>query len=324
MIANSRSTSADGQRRRRLVHDQDARRRRTAPWRSRRAGAGRSTRSPTRRSASMCDVRRRRAASRASRRMRRAVEAAARPRQLAAEEQVGGHVEPRHEVELLEDRGDAGRLGLARAGEAHRRAVDRGSSPSSGAMHAGEDVHQRRLAGAVLAEERVDLAGLQVEVDAAQRLDAAEALLDAAHLEERLSHGPGTRTTRGGGRRRGARSPRPAGRPSSAAAESSRPARSRRRQRAGDRRARAGQPRGPLAPPAPRSPARPGGCGRGRAARSRSTRPRGGRRQRSWPTPRPVMTGLSPAAAPPSRVPLGVTAVPLPGGGSRGPEPRRH
>ena len=46
-----------------------------------------------------------------------------------------------------------------------------------------EDAHQRRLAGAVLAEQRVDLAAAQVEVDAVVGDDGAEALRDPAQLE---------------------------------------------------------------------------------------------------------------------------------------------
>ena len=56
---------------------------------------------------------------------------------------------------------------------------------SVGREDAGEDVHQRRLAGAVLAEQRVNLAALEVEIDAAQSLHAAEMLGDAAHGEQR-------------------------------------------------------------------------------------------------------------------------------------------
>ena len=54
-------------------------------------------------------------------------------------------------------------------------------------MHAGDDLHQRALAGAVLADETVDLAGGEREVDVAQRLDAAERLRDAVQFEEGLS-----------------------------------------------------------------------------------------------------------------------------------------
>ena len=48
----------------------------------------------------------------------------ARARQLPPEEEVGGDVEARHEIELLEDGRDAGRLRGARIGEAHSLAVD--------------------------------------------------------------------------------------------------------------------------------------------------------------------------------------------------------
>jgi len=106
---------------------------------------------------------------------------------LVAEEEIGGDVEAGDEVKLLEDGGDAGRLGLARIGVAHVHSRD-----ADGAVvrldHAGKDVHQRGLAGAVLAQERVHLAGLEIEIDAAQGVHAAEALLDAVHLQEEPAH----------------------------------------------------------------------------------------------------------------------------------------
>jgi len=45
-------------------------------------------------------------------------------------------------------------------------------------VEAGEDVRQRRLAGAVLAEQRVDLAGGRLEVDVLVGDDGGEALGD--------------------------------------------------------------------------------------------------------------------------------------------------
>ena len=53
-------------------------------------------------------------------------------------------------------------------------------------VDAREHLHQRRLAGAVLAADGVDLARLDREVDVAQRLDAGERLGDAAHLQDRV------------------------------------------------------------------------------------------------------------------------------------------
>ena len=71
------------------------------------------------------------------------------------------------------------------------RAADRGRacgvlspaisiSPASGLVVAGEDLHERRLAGAVLAEQCEDGAAGGVEVDSVEDLDAAERLADPA------------------------------------------------------------------------------------------------------------------------------------------------
>ena len=49
---------------------------------------------------------------------------------------------------------------------------------------AADDLHQRGLAGAVLAEHHVDFAGAHVQLDVVQRQHPGEALGDAAHLED--------------------------------------------------------------------------------------------------------------------------------------------
>ena len=51
--------------------------------------------------------------------------------------------------------------------------------PGVGLVDADEDLHQRRLARAVLAHQRVDGAGRDFEVDVVERLDARERLGDA-------------------------------------------------------------------------------------------------------------------------------------------------
>ena len=53
-----------------------------------------------------------------------------------------------------------------------------------GREDAGDDVDQRRLAGAVLAEEGVHLAGVQIEVDMIEREHAGKPLRDPRHLEQ--------------------------------------------------------------------------------------------------------------------------------------------
>ena len=51
-------------------------------------------------------------------------------------------------------------------------------------MNPAEDLHHRALAGAVLAEESVNLSRLARELRAVQRDDAAEPLVDASGAEE--------------------------------------------------------------------------------------------------------------------------------------------
>ncbi len=64
------------------------------------------------------------------------------------------------------------------------------SSPSKrivavvGGVDAGDRLHQRRLAGAVVADQADDLAGVDGEVDPVQSLDRAESLADSLELEE--------------------------------------------------------------------------------------------------------------------------------------------
>jgi hypothetical protein len=53
-------------------------------------------------------------------------------------------------------------------------------------VHPGEHLHQRRLAGTVLAADRVDLAAAHRQVDLLQRLHAGEGLGDPAHLQDVL------------------------------------------------------------------------------------------------------------------------------------------
>ena len=67
---------------------------------------------------------------------------------------------------------------MASAGLCGVLAVD-GDGARVGQVDAGGDLHQRRLAGAVAAQQADDLAGRDVEVDPAKRPDAAEGLLDS-------------------------------------------------------------------------------------------------------------------------------------------------
>ncbi|GAA0000194.1 hypothetical protein BRDID11002_01940 [Bradyrhizobium diazoefficiens] len=102
---------------------------------------------------------------------------------LAVEKQVLRHREIRQQIDLLVDRSDAGlKRGLGRA----RRDLLAAEPDDAGVAreYAGDDLDQRGLAGAVLAEQRMDLAGAKREVDLLQRTHSAEALADPAHLQK--------------------------------------------------------------------------------------------------------------------------------------------
>ena len=97
-------------------------------------------------------------------------------RAFHTEEYVLGHREMRTERELLMDVGDSHTVVVPR----DRAAVGRDE--------AGEDVQQRALAGAVLADQRVHFARIEREVDAVQRDGRAEALGNAAQLEDHFRY----------------------------------------------------------------------------------------------------------------------------------------
>ena len=85
------------------------------------------------------------------------VEQPASPR-LAAERDVLRDRQVRQEAQLLIDGGDAELDRVPGAADRDRRLAAIRISPAIGCEHAGEDVDQRRLAGAVLADQSVDLA----------------------------------------------------------------------------------------------------------------------------------------------------------------------
>ena len=102
---------------------------------------------------------------------------------LAAHEDVVAHAHVRREAELLVDDGDAAVPRVRRGREDHRLAVELDRA-GGGLDDAGQHLHQRRLAGAVLAEQRRHLAGADVEGDALQRVDVAVGFRDVARRED--------------------------------------------------------------------------------------------------------------------------------------------
>ena len=57
--------------------------------------------------------------------------------------------------------------------------------PGIGRLRAGQDLQKRRLAGAILAEEGVDLGGAHFEVDGLERAHAGKGLGNPLHAQKR-------------------------------------------------------------------------------------------------------------------------------------------
>ncbi len=102
---------------------------------------------------------------------------------LHAEKHVLGDRQIGRDAELLMDHGDAGGAGIADRSKPDFLSIQRETAREF-RVHAGDDFHQRALAGAVFADETVDLAGGKREVDPAERLDTAEGLGDAVQFEQ--------------------------------------------------------------------------------------------------------------------------------------------
>ena len=101
---------------------------------------------------------------------------------LRAENDVLRDGEAGNEHEVLVDHGQPGEHGIARVVEADRLAVD-ADLPLVRVVQPKEDVHQGRFAGAVLAEQGVDLALAHGELDPIVGDDAGEPLDDPPHLD---------------------------------------------------------------------------------------------------------------------------------------------
>ena len=103
-------------------------------------------------------------------------------RRFHAEENVVGHAQVGRERQLLVNHRDAGAPGSHRVARGVGLPVEE-HLPCVRLDRAGQDRHQRALAGAVLAHQAAHFAWRHGEVDACQRDGGIEPLLDAAHLE---------------------------------------------------------------------------------------------------------------------------------------------
>ena len=99
---------------------------------------------------------------------------------------VLGDGQPLEQREMLEDHADAERARFGRVAGRRRPAIPAHRTRIR-LQRAVEDFHQRRFAGAVLAQQRMDLACANGEVDTVVRNRAAKALDDAARLQKDIS-----------------------------------------------------------------------------------------------------------------------------------------
>src|SRR5215217_765160 len=97
------------------------------------------------------------------------------PCDLPAGEEVGGRAQVVEQGEVLVDGLDPELAGVGGGGASQRHPVQLHGALVQ-AVHAADALDQRGLAGPVVAEEREDLAGVDVEVDAVERDHRAEAL----------------------------------------------------------------------------------------------------------------------------------------------------
>ena len=123
------------------------------------------------------------------------------PPVLGAEDDVLEHGEGLDQHEVLMHHADPGADRRQAVGDRHGLAVD-ADLAGVGLVEAVEDRHQRRLAGAVLADDAVDGAAADGEVDVPVGLDRPEALGDADELDgERRAAAPRRRLRPAGHRR---------------------------------------------------------------------------------------------------------------------------
>ncbi len=129
-----------------------------------------------------------------------AVDAAEPLERLHADEDVLGDGQIGEERRLLEDDRDPGGLRLLGVVEDRLLAVEH-EPAGVGPVDAGEDLDERRLAGAVLPDEAVHLAGEQLDVAVLESVNGAEALLGVLEGEDRAWTGVSSRSCDERGRR---------------------------------------------------------------------------------------------------------------------------
>ena len=115
------------------------------------------------------------------------VEEAAPASDLVPEVDVLGDRKIGAEVEFLGDDGDPSRLGSRRPAEGHWLAIEE-DGPRRRLVDAGEDLHEGRFPGAVLANEAQDLACMDFQGDVVKHGDRRKILADLLSPHDSLWH----------------------------------------------------------------------------------------------------------------------------------------
>src|SRR5205814_2184882 len=93
-----------------------------------------------------------------------------------------------NEIEFLIDDGNSEIFGVAGREDSNGLAIDEDGS-GIGSMGTGEDANQSGFSGTVFSHQCVDFAGLKIETDVFERMDAWEGFVDSFHPQERSLRG---------------------------------------------------------------------------------------------------------------------------------------
>jgi hypothetical protein len=104
-------------------------------------------------------------------------------RRFVPEKDVRRDIQVRRQHQFLMDEGDAELPRVTHAPQRHRAAIDENRA-RVGEVGAAEHLHERALAGAVLAHQREHLAAAQRQRHFLQRRHAGKPLGDPPHLEQ--------------------------------------------------------------------------------------------------------------------------------------------
>ena len=102
---------------------------------------------------------------------------------LATEKQIFRNGEVRQEIDLLIDRADAERLGMHDVAGIDRRAIE-AHLPAIPAIGTGQNLDEGGFPRPVLAEQSVDLAGTEIEIDLVQRGHAMKVFRQPSRFEK--------------------------------------------------------------------------------------------------------------------------------------------